>query len=105
MGGMPMIADLSDSQLQGLAGGPTLQSVCMNLAASASRKPCRRLKDALIAGIDGRSMLLPLYILICQQVDHSLFYDPDPFNPAPLKVTDTRCALKDAVSVARASGS
>ncbi len=81
-----MIADLSDSQLQGLAGGPTLQSVCMNLSASVSRKPCRRLKDALVTGIDGHSLLLPLYILICQQVDHSLFYDADSFNPAPLKV-------------------
>ena len=86
MGGLNTTADLSDTQLQCMAGGPTLQALSLHVAALTSKKPIRRLRDVLLEGLGHGPLVVPLFVLICRQIDHALFHDVDSFAPAPLKV-------------------
>jgi hypothetical protein len=86
MGGVFATADISDSQLQGQAGGPVLQSVSMQTAVQTSKKPPRKLCENLQAGYGVGPVTVPLLLLICQQLDATLFHDVDPSVPAALKV-------------------
>ncbi len=92
--GLPAIAELSDAQLQGMAGGPVLQLACLHVTALVSKKPLRRLRDMLLAGVGTGPLVVPLYLLMCRQMDHSLYVDADPFCPEDLRVTafDSPCA-------------
>ena len=86
MGGVAPTADISDSQLLGQAGGPVLQSVSMQQAASVSKKPPKKLSDNLQLGYGVGPSTVPLLILVCQQLDATQFVDADPLSPTPLKV-------------------
>ena len=86
MGGVFTTADISDSQLVGQAGGAVLQSVSLLASAQTSKKPPRKLFENLQAGFGVGPVTVPLLLLICQQLDATLFADPNPLQPTPLKV-------------------
>lgn len=87
MGGCAPTAELSDHQLQRLAGGPVLQYICLQMSASASKKPVRRLRDMLLAGTGSGALITPLFLLICKQFNVVLSHANGPLGtPTPLKV-------------------
>ena len=86
MGGVSATADISDSQLQGQAGGPVLQSASLLASAQTSKKPPRKLCENFQAGFGMGPVTVPLLLLICQQLDATLFQDIDPQQPTSLKV-------------------
>ena len=69
-----------------MAGGPVLQLACLYVTALVSKKPVRRLRDVLLAGFGTGPLIVPLYLLMCRQMDNALFYDADPYCPEDLKV-------------------
>lgn len=91
MGNVSSATNFSDSQLEDLSGGPVLQSVSMPVAAQVSKKPPRKLSEHLHKGVGAGSLVVPLYLLIVQQVDASLYEDADALSVPPLKVRGECC--------------
>lgn len=71
--GINVVHDVSESDMDTLAGSDTLQSRGFNTGVDRSNKAfvrgTRKLIDALMSGSDGPPLALPLLILIAQQED------------------------------------